>query len=473
MGIPNYSEADTRVKFIDPQLYDSGWREEHIVREYYFTDGRKLPGGKRGKQLYLDYLLTYNNLKVAILEAKRYREDATKGLQQAIDYAVKLGIEYVYASNGRQIYEFIVSKGKGQYIGQYPNPAELFQNLAPPANNLKSRLLSAPFHTAEGMRPRYYQERAVNSVMEAIANRRQRILLTLATGTGKTYIAFQIVYKLITSKWNVDGTERRPRILFLADRNILADQAINTFNPFEKDLLKIDGSEIRKRNGRVPTNAYIFFAIYQAIAERENIEGYYKEYPSDFFDLVIIDECHRGSANEEGSWRDILDHFSGAVHLGLTATPKRKDNIDTYGYFGNPVYEYSLKEGINDGFLTPYKVKRIKTNIDEYIYTSADTIVQGQVEKPFYTIPDFNRDIVIPERAELIAKATLQHIRPLDKTIIFCVDQAHALLMRDMINKHKEVRDPFYCVRITSDEGKVGRELLEKFQDNDKDIPTI
>jgi type I restriction enzyme R subunit len=201
--------------------------------------------------------------------------------------------------------------------------------------------------------PRYYQEIAVNKVMESISDGQNRILLTLATGTGKTFISFQIVHKLLKAKWNLDGNDRRPRVLFLADRNVLADQAINTFNPYEKDVIKIDGEEVRKRNGVVPTNAYIFFAIYQAIAEREDIGGYYKEYPSDFFDLIVIDECHRGSANEEGSWRAILDHFKPAIHLGLTATPKRDDNVDTYKYFGKPVYEYSLKEGIQDGFLTP------------------------------------------------------------------------------------------------------------------------
>lgn len=209
---------------------------------------------------------------------------------------------------------------------------------------------SIPFYLTGAMRPRYYQEIAVNKVLENIAEEKKRILLTLATGTGKTFISFQIVHKLFQAKWNLDGESRRPRILFLADRNVLADQAINTFNPYENDLVKINGEEIKSRNGVVPTNAFIFFAIYQAIAERENIGAYYKAYPTDFFDLIIIDECHRGSANDEGSWRAILDYFSEAVHLGLTATPKREDNVDTYKYFGKPIYEYSLNDGITDGF---------------------------------------------------------------------------------------------------------------------------
>ncbi|WP_456305073.1 EcoAI/FtnUII family type I restriction enzme subunit R [Aeromonas simiae] len=272
--------------------------------------------------------------------------------------------------------------------------------------------------------------------------------------------------------WDKPGS-RRPRVLFLADRNILADQAINTFNPYEKDLVKINGEEVRKRNGVVPTNAHIFFAIYQAIAERENIDGYYKAYPQDFFDLVLIDECHRGAANETGSWRAILDHFNSAVHLGLTATPKRTDNVDTYEYFGQPAYVYSLNDGINDGFLTPYRVKRVRTNLDELVLTKDDVIVEGESGQDLYKVEDYDRKIIIDERTELVAKVILQNINLLEKTIVFCENQNHALTMRDMINKHKKVKDPLYCVRVTSDEGKIGRELLEKFQDNDKDIPTI
>jgi type I restriction enzyme R subunit len=261
----------------------------------------------------------------------------------------------------------------------------------------------------------------------------------------------------------------------LADRNILADQAINTFNdPYEKDLIKIDGSEIKARNGVVPTNAFIFFAIYQAISEKENIGGYYKQYPPDFFDIIIIDECHRGSANEEGSWREILDYFKKAVHLGLTATPKRSDNVDTYEYFGKPIYEYSLKDGINDGYLSPYKVKKVRTNIDSYIYTEADKVKEGTIDyKKVYKKKEFNKTIVIPKQIELVAQAILNNINTMDKSIVFCVDQEQALIMRDCINKFKKIADPNYCVRVTSDEGKDGRDLLERFQDNDKDIPVI
>lgn len=476
--IRNLSETDTRAKYIDPMLKQAGWGEGYIVREYYFTDGRKLIGNKRGKRLFLDYLLKYNGSNLAIVEAKKLGKHPTDGLQQAIEYAQKLKINLVYATNGEELYFFDLRTGQGEYVDGFLSPEELFNLNFGQQNALKKKLLSIPFHITGPFSPRYYQEIAVNKVMENIAEGKDRMLLTLATGTGKTFISFQIVHKLLEGKWNRDGESRRPRILFLADRNILADQAINTFNPYENDLIKIDGEEVRRRNGQVPTNAYIFFAIYQAIADRENedqenIGGYYRQYPQDFFDIVIIDECHRGSANEEGSWRLILDHFKPAVHLGLTATPKREDNVDTYKYFGKPIYEYSLKDGISDGFLTPYKVKRITTNIDEYIHTNDNEVIKGAVTKGRYEIKDFERIITVNERTDLIARAILNHIQPMDKTIVFCVNQDHALMMRDLINNHKEITDPKYCVRVTSDEGTLGIGYLEDFQNNDKDIPVI
>lgn len=419
--------------------------------------------------------MRYKNTNLAIIEAKKLGKHPTEGLQQAIGYAQKLKVKFVFATNGEKIYQFDVEKGKGDYIDDFPTPETLFQESIQNLSDLKERLLSVPMYLTGDKQPRYYQEIAVNKAVEAIADDKDRILLTLATGTGKTFIAFQIVHKLLTVKWNKDKADRSPRILFLADRNILADQAINTFNdPYEHDLIKIDGSEVKARNGVVPTNAYIFFAIYQAIAEKENIEGYYKSYPADFFDLIIIDECHRGSANEEGSWREILDFFKSAVHLGLTATPKRDSNVDTYAYFQKPIYEYSLKDGINDGFLSPYKIKKVRTNIDSYIYTEADRVLEGEVEyKKVYKKREFNKKIIIPAQIDLVAQTILNNINRMDKTIVFCVDQNHALNMRDAINKFKQVSDPNYCVRITSDEGKEGHVLLEKFQDNDKDIPVI
>lgn len=468
------SEADTRANYIDPALVSAGWLSSNISREHYFTDGRKMAGGERGQRCFVDYLLHKDSRYLAVVEAKKESEHPTKGLQQAIDYAKKLCVRFVYSSNGKQTYEFDLETGKGDYIEFYPTPVELEKRYTSETTGLSKELRNIPFHLEGAMQPRYYQELAVHSATDAIGEGKSRILLTLATGTGKTFIAFQIVHKVFQARWNRDNPgSRRPRILFLADRNILADQAINTFNPYEKDLIKINGEELRKRNGVVPTNAHIFFAIYQAIAERENIDGYYKAYPKDFFDMVLIDECHRGAANEAGSWRAILDHFSSAVHLGLTATPKRTDNVDTYEYFGQPAYVYSLKDGINDGFLTPYRVKRIRTNLDELVLTKDDVIVEGESSQDLYQVEDYDRKIIVDERTELVAKAILQNINPLDKTIVFCENQNHALTMRDMINKNKSVKDPHYCVRVTSDEGKIGRELLEKFQDNDKNIPTI
>jgi len=468
------SESDTRAKHIDPKLKESGW-EEFVIREHYFTDGRKLLGGKRGQRLFADYLLRYKNTNLAIIEAKKLGKHPTDGLQQAIRYADKLKVKFIFATNGEKIYQFDMKSGTGDYIDNFPKPEALFQQSVDNLTSLKKQLLGVPFYLVGDKQPRYYQEIAVNKAIEAIADDKKRVLLTLATGTGKTFIAFQIVHKLLTVKWNLDQADRRPKILFLADRNILADQAINTFNdPYEKDLVKIDGSEVRARNGVVPTNAFLFFAIYQAISEKENIDGYFRQYPKDFFDLIIIDECHRGSANEAGSWREILDYFGLAVHLGLTATPKRDDNVDTYTYFKKPVYEYSLKDGINDGYLSPYKVKKVRTNIDSYIYTDADKVLEGAVEdRRVYRKRDFNRVIIIPKQIELVAQAILDNINPMDKSIVFCVDQPHALNMRDAINKFKKVSDPNYCVRITSDEGKPGRDLLELFQNNDRDIPVI
>lgn len=468
------SEADTRANYIDPALYAADWSPKHIIREHYFTDGRKMAGGVRGRRCFVDYLLHKDNRYLAIIEAKKESEHPTKGLQQAIDYANKLKVRFVYSSNGKQTYELDLETGQGDYIAFYPTPQMLEQRYNGISSDIGQELRNVPFHLEGTMQPRYYQELAVHAATDAVGQGAQRILLTLATGTGKTFIAFQIVHKLFQARWNRDQLgARRPRILFLADRNILADQAINTFNPYEKDLVKINGEEVRKRHGIVPTNAHIFFAIYQAIAEKENIDGYYKAYPADFFDLIMIDECHRGAANEAGSWRAILDHFSSAVHLGLTATPKRTDNVDTYDYFGQPVFEYSLKDGINDGFLTPYRVKRIRTNLDELVLTKDDLVIEGESEQDIYQVEDYDRKIVVDDRTELVAKAILDNISSMDKTIVFCENQNHALTMRDMINKHKQIKDPHYCVRVTSDEGKIGRELLEKFQDNDKDIPAI
>ncbi len=474
------TEADTRAKLIDPKIKASGWLESNIIREHYFTAGRKLIGGARGKSYFVDYLLVYENTNLAIIEAKAENKDPLDGLQQSINYAQKLKVDFVYATNGHKIYEHNLKTGKGKWIENFPTPQELWRRKFPKLNGTKERLIKQPYYLEGTLKPRYYQQIAIDKTLEAIADGRERILLTLATGTGKTYIAFQIVYRLFMAKWSKDGSDRRPKVLFLADRNVLADQAFNTFNPLEKDIIRVNSKEIKKRGGKVPTNANIFFAIYQSIAERKSdeydaendVRAYYKQYPPNFFDLVIIDECHRGSANDESSWREILNYFGSAVHLGLTATPKRDDNGDTYRYFGAPIYEYSLKDGINDGFLTPYKVKRIRTNIDEYRY-SPDDIITGELDEKVVKIEQFEKQVIIQKRTELIAKTILEQINPMDKTIVFCVNQKHAIDMKIAIDKYKTVADSNYCVRVTSDEGEIGRNFLEMFQNNDLDIPTI
>jgi type I restriction enzyme, R subunit len=471
----NLNEANTRKQLIDRALESRGWKDAYLNCEYTFTDGKKTPGGGKGQQCSVDYLLQYNNTNVGLIEAKREGLPITEGLQQAQDYGDKLGVRFVYSTNGHGIYEYDMESDVGVEIDTYPTPEELYQRVQGD-NPLKIKMLSESLIQEGSMIPRYYQKLAVQRAIGAIADGSKRVLLTLATGTGKTFIAYQIVRKLLNLKWRVDGKEQQPKVLFLADRNILVDQAINTFNNIERQIVKVDGDEIRKRNGIVPSSANVYFAIYQAItggANDEEILEYYKQYPKDFFDIIIIDECHRGSANDEGSWRRVLDHFQEAVHLGLTATPKRDENVDTYNYFGKPVYEYSLKEGINDGFLTPYKVKRVRTNLDEYVFKSGDRVKSGELGKQQYDQSEFNRTIIIPERIDKIAQSILDLIRPMDKTIVFCVDQEHALRLRDAINKHKTVRDKDYCVRVTAAEGQRGKEKLEQFQDNDKDIPVI
>lgn len=389
-------------------------------------------------------------------------------------------MRFVYSTNWKKIYEFDLESWKWDFIDKYPNPEELYNKVYSERNLAKETLLSEPFLLSD-KKPRYYQEIAINKTMEAIWNWENRILLTLATWTWKTVIAFQTVYKLFNARWSKDWIwVRRPRILFLADRNILVDQAMNTFNPLEKDILKINWVEIKKRWWKVPMNANIFFAIYQALVwwvDEENpdeiLEAYYNRYPKDFFDMIIIDECHRGWAREDWNWSEILKYFDSAVHLWLTATPKRDDNVDTYRYFWKPIYEYSLKAWIDDWFLTPFKIKRIKLNIDELVLNTWDQIIEWTAKKDVYYTKDMEREIIIDERSDLIAQTILEQINKMDKSIVFCVDQSHALRIRDSINKYKTVKDSDYCVRVTSNEWEIWRTYLERFQDNDKDIPVI
>jgi type I restriction enzyme R subunit len=477
------NEAETRAEHIDPALKAAGWgvvEGSRIRREYQITLGRLEGHGKRGKALTADYVLIYRNTKLAVVEAKPWDDPLTAGVGQAKDYAGKLAIRFTYSTNGQGIYAIDMETGKEGEQPRYPTPDELWNLTFAKQNAWRDRFAAVPFEDRGGyFQSRYYQDIAINRVLEAIADNRQRILLTLATGTGKTFVAFQIAWKLFHSRWNLTREpSRRPRILFLADRNILADQAYNAFSAFPEDaLVRIEPSDIRKK-GRVPKNGSLFFTIFQTFMSGPLKDGhpspYFGEYPPDFFDFIVIDECHRGGANDESNWRGILDYFAPAVQLGLTATPKRKDNVNTYAYFGEPVYVYSLKEGINDGFLTPFKVKQISTTLDEYVYTPDDQLIEGEIETGRrYTEPDFNKIIEIKEREAHRVKLFMEQINQNEKTLVFCANQPHALAVRDLINQMKTSKDPHYCERVTADDGALGEQHLRDFQDNEKAIPTI
>ena len=496
------NEAETRAEYIDPALAASGWGVvdgSRILREYPITPGRIEGLGRRGKALMADYVLVYRNHKLAVIEAKAWDKGLTEGVGQAKDYAGKMAVRFAYATNGQGLYAIDMKTGKEGHVPSYPTPDELWALTFPVTRSgtgdaadkareyaelWRDRFAAIPFEDKGGSHPsRYYQDIAVERVLQAIAEARPRILLTLATGTGKTFIAFQIAWKLFHTRWNLSGQPtRRPRILFLADRNILANQAYNAFSAFTEDaLVRIDPADIRKK-GKVPKNGSLFFTIFQTFmasahsepAGPEPAEGYFGDYSPDFFDFIVIDECHRGGANDESNWRGILDYFTPAVQLGLTATPKRRDNVDTYVYFGEPVYVYSLKDGINDGFLTPFRVKQISTTLDDYVFTPDDTVVEGEVEAGRrYEEKDFNRTIEIREREKKRVEIFLSQINQHEKTLVFCANQSHALLVRDLINQLKTNPDPNYCQRVTADDGSLGEQHLRAFQDNEKYIPTI
>ena len=478
------NEAETRAEHIDPALKAAGWgvvEGSRIRREYRITEGRIEGRKRRGKADIADYVLEFRNTKLAVVEAKAWGEELTEGVGQAKSYAGKLAIRFTYSANGRGIYGIDMQSAAEGKLAAFPSPQELWDRTFPAPDAWRDRFAAVPYEDKGGSHPgRYYQDIAVERVLAAIAAGRDRILLTLATGTGKTFIAFQIAWRLFQARWNRGGeATRRPRILFLADRNILANQAFNAFSAFPEDaLVRIKPEDIRKK-GKVPKNGSLFFTIFQTfmsgpVREDGSPSPYFGEYPPDFFDFVIIDECHRGGANDESTWRDILNYFKPAVQLGLTATPKRKDNVDTYAYFGEPVFIYSLKEGINDGFLTPFRVKQIQTTLDTYRYTPDDSVEEGEIETgKLYEEGDFNRKIEIREREQKRVELFLAQIDPMQKTLVFCANQAHALLVRDLINQLKASKDPNYCHRVTANDGALGEQWLRDFQDNEKTIPTI
>ena len=487
------TEADTRANRIDPVLRDAGWgvvEGAHVHREL-ICPGRILAGGQRGTALSADYVLSYRGRKLAVIEAKRAGLGHITGVGQAKDYAARLQARFAYATNGIGWYGIDMHTGaEGDIALPFPTPEQLWLRCFPDGNDWRERFGAVPFETGGGKwQPRYYQHNAITAVLEAIAQDRDRILLTLATGTGKTSIAFQIAWKLFHAKWNLSRDPvRRPRILFLADRNILADQAFNAFSAFDPHALcRIRPEEIRRRGG-IPRNASVFFTIFQTFMtgggpsgdEGEIAQGdgspqfTFEGYEPDFFDFIIIDECHRGGARDESSWRGILEYFKPAAQLGLTATPKRDVNVDTYAYFGEPVYTYALKEGIGDGFLTPFKVRQMASTMDEYTFVAGDEVLSGDIDPDrTYTEADINTKLVIDQREQSRVHEFMDQIDQRQKTLVFCATQEHAARVRNFINQVKDNPDPHYCERVTADDGELGERHLREFQDNEKTLPTI
>lgn len=482
------NEAETRAELIDPALAEAGWGRVagSRVRREVITLGRLIGAGRRGDQDIADYVLIHKDRKLAVIEAKKESLGVTEGLGQAKRYAEKLQARFAYSTNGREVYRADMVTGVEGPVEGYPTPEEMWAEVFGEINAWRDAFGDVPFEDKGGQwQPRYYQHNAITKALEAIERGDDRILLTLATGTGKTAIAFQIAWKLFQSRWNLtdwragrpEGS-RRPRILFLADRNILANQAFTAFGAFPDDaMVRIDPETIRKK-GRVPKNGSVFFTIFQTFMTGRGPDGEpqpsFGDYPPDFFDLVIIDECHRGGAQDESAWRGILEYFAPAVQIGLTATPKRTINADTYAYFGDPAYVYSLKEGINDGYLTPFKVQQIQTTLDEYVYTSDDEVLDGEIEVGRrYKEEDFNRVIEIREREAARVKIFMERVNQAEKAIVFCATQEHAAAVRDLINQMKTSSDTNYCVRVTAFDGEAGEQFLRKFQDNEKTIPTV
>jgi type I restriction enzyme, R subunit len=475
------TEADTCRKYVLKALYNAGWTDDQISEQKTFTDGRIITVGNRATrqpQKRADYLLHYNrDFLIAVVEAKAAYKKAADGLQQAKEYSQILDLKFAFSTNGREIVQHDFITGVDTALTEFPSPEHLWQRvrdsqgIAPEA---EGRLLS-PNYRQPNVTLRYYQQIAMNRAVQAILQGKPRVLLTMATGTGKTMVAFQICWKLWSTRWNRTGEYRRPRILFLADRNILVDDPKDKyFAPFGDARHKIQGEAVMSRE--------MYFATYQAIAHDERRPGLFREYPREFFDLVIVDECHRGSARDESNWREILEYFEPAFQLGMTATPLREDNKDTYKYFGNPIYTYSLRQGIDDGFLAPYRVHRVVTSVDAAGWRPSD----GQLDRYLreipdgeYTTKDFERVVALKARTEAIAGHLSDFMAKTDrfaKTIVFCVDQEHAEAMRlalNNLNADLAREYPDYVCRVVSDEGDIGRGHLSRFQELETRTPAI
>lgn len=477
-------EADTCRKWVVPKLQAAGWDSDpySITEQRSITDGRIVPRGKgfvRKPPKRVDYLLRYRrDVPLAVVEAKAAYKSAADGVQQARQYAEMLGLKFAYATNGPEIIEIDYFAGTERPVESYPEPEALWQRYASGAGLASESVphILAPYNHSVGKGERYYQQIAINRVVEAIGRGQRRILVTMATGTGKTTVAFQISWKLWSSRWNRTGEHRKPRILFLADRNILIDQ------PKDGIFAAFGDARYKIESGEVIHSREMYFAIYQALAEDERREGLFKAYAPDFFDLIIIDECHRGSAKDESSWRAILEYFEPAYQLGLTATPQRRDTVDTYNYFGNPIYTYSLRQGIDDGFLAPYRVHRIITEWDAAGWRPSKDELDRHgraIPDDEYQTKDFERVIALRARTQAIAEDLTAFLKRSDrfaKTIVFCVDQEHAAEMRQaLINLNSDLvaQFPDYICRVTADEGDIGKGHLGRFQDVDTRTPTI
>ena len=478
------NEADTCRRFVVPKLQAAGWdTPPHAINEQRtLTDGRVLFAGgtaRRGRQKRADYLLRYRpDFPIAVVEAKARYKHAAEGLQQARQYAEMLGLAFAYATNGEGIVEVDYTTGVERSIAKFPTPDELWRRLRAVENldDAAAEKLLTPAYPDRTKPLRYYQEIAVHRAVQAVLQGRRRMLLTLCTGSGKTAIAFQICWKLWSARWNAKHTGRRPKILFLSDRNFLVD------DPMAKDFRPFGDARHKITAGRAVTSRDMYFAIYQAIAHDENRPGLYRDYPRDFFDLVIIDECHRGSARDDSNWRDILEWFAPATQVGMTATPRREDNIDTYDYFGDPLYEYSLAQGIDDGFLAPYRVHRVITDYD----ASGWRPHKGELDRygreipdREYTTGDFEHIVALRARTQAIARHLTDFLKQTDrfaKTLVFCAGQEHALEMRlALANLNADLmrQYPDYVCRVTADEGDVGAAHRARFQDVETRTPAI
>ncbi|SHM80528.1 EcoAI/FtnUII family type I restriction enzme subunit R [Polaribacter sp. KT 15] len=482
MNKKNLSERDICTKFINPAIEKAGWNMRTQVREEVsFTDGRIIVQGKmhtRGKSKRADYILYYkSNIPIAIIEAKDNKKAVGHGMQQALEYSEILQIPFVFTSNGDSFVFHDKTRADGVLeeeltLDNFPSPENLWNKYLKYTNietsEAKEIVAKEYYADDSGMTPRYYQQNAINRTIEAVAKKQNRIILVMATGTGKTYTAFNIIWRL----WK---TGVKKRILFLADRNALLTQTKNgDFSPFGNDIMHII------KNRKIDKSYQIYFALYQGLTSNDEDKNAYKEFSPDFFDLIVIDECHRGSASEASAWRDVLTYFDAATHIGLTATPKETKDVSNMEYFGKPVYTYSLKQGIDDGFLAPYKVVRITTSVDDGWRPTAGLIDKygNEVEDRIYNLKDYDKNLAIDERTQVVAKKITEYLKATDrfaKTIVFCVDIDHANRMRQaLINENADLvaKHWNYCVKITGDD-EVGKQELDNFTDVEERFPVI